>query len=86
MSDAMSCAELAAQHAELLPARTVLSMLHSSTVHPGDIEITGPRGEAGTPGQNGQASGGWKLFGMFGWGGSETAPSTTATTTSGNTA
>lgn len=85
MSDAMSCAELATHHAELLPARTVLSMLHLSTLHPGDIEITGPRGEPGTQGASGQSMRGFNFLGWFGWGGPEAAPGTAAPT-SGNPA
>ncbi|MGH3821349.1 MAG: hypothetical protein ACRDRA_00660 [Pseudonocardiaceae bacterium] len=85
MSDAMSCAELAAQHAELLPARTVLSILNQSTLNPGDIEITGPRGEPGTQGANGQSMRGFNFLGWFGWSGSDAVPST-AGTTSGNPA
>ena len=80
MSDAMSRAELAAQCAELLPARTVLSMLQS-----GGIDITGPKGEPGTHGENGQSMRGFNFLGWFGWGGPDPNAST-AGTPSGNPA
>ncbi|MGB8961892.1 MAG: hypothetical protein WCC38_08065 [Pseudonocardiaceae bacterium] len=47
MSDAMSLAELAGQHVELLPARTVLSLLRAGT------DGAGTPGEPGTPGAHG---------------------------------
>jgi hypothetical protein len=75
MSDARRCAELAAAYAELLPARTVLSMLSY-----GGIDITGPKGEPGTHGENGQSMRGFNFLGWFGWGGSNpTTPATAAT-------
>lgn len=63
MSDAISFAEFGEQHVELLPARTVLSMLHGA--------INGPTGDSGTPGANGQGMSKITFLGMFGWGGSE---------------
>jgi hypothetical protein len=74
MSDTISSAELTAHHAELLPARTLLSLLPQ-----GDIDITGPRGEPGTPGENGQSMRSFSFLGWFGWGSSDPAPSTTGT-------
>lgn len=62
MSEAISFAELGEQHVELLPARTVLSMLHGA--------IDGPTGDSGTPGANGQGISKMTILGMFGWGGS----------------
>jgi hypothetical protein len=72
MSDALNSAELAAQHAELLPARTVLSMLHA-----GGIEITGPRGEPGVAGAHGQGS---RSFDLLQWLSPGTDPMTPGTT------
>ncbi len=66
MSDAMNCAELAAQHVELLPARTVLSLFTT--------DLLGA-GESGTRGENGQGMKGFTFLGMFGWGGSDPTPS-----------
>lgn len=86
MSDALSCAELAASHVELLPARTVLSMLHQSTLHPGDIEITGPKGEQGTQGANGHSSHSFNFMGIFGWPTADGTTSGTPATTSGSPA
>lgn len=65
MSDAMSFAELGEQHVELLPVRTVLSLLHGT--------INGPNGDAGTPGANGQGISKITFLGMFGWGGSDSS-------------
>jgi hypothetical protein len=61
MSDVISFAELGEQHVELLPARTVLSMLHGA--------INGPFG--GPPGDNGHGTSKMNFLGMFGWGGSD---------------
>ncbi|MBV8541179.1 MAG: hypothetical protein JO364_00140 [Pseudonocardiales bacterium] len=61
MSDAMSFAELAEQCVELLPARTVLSILRAGTA--GDA---GAAGEPGTHGAHGESIPGttwWVLFG-----------------------
>jgi hypothetical protein len=80
MSDAMNCAELVTQCVELLPARTVMSMLQY-----GGIDITGPKGDPGTHGENGQSMRGFNFLGWFGWGGPEQTPST-ADSTSGNPA
>lgn len=59
MSHAMDFAEIDDQHAELLPARTVLSLLHAST--------TGPHGEPGqgqmSKGQEAAATAFMVLFG-----------------------
>jgi hypothetical protein len=58
MSDVMSFAELTDQHVELLPARTVLSMLHS------DIGGTaGAPGQPGTRGADGQSINGQSMSG-----------------------
>jgi hypothetical protein len=65
MSDAISFAELGSQHVELLPARTVLSMLHGA--------INGPSGDSGTPGANGQGMSKITFLGMFGWGGPDSS-------------
>lgn len=70
MSDAMHCAEFDEQHVELLPARTVLSLLH-----PAD-PITGS-GEPGTKGADGQGMHGFNLLGWVGWNGSQTSASST---------
>ena len=55
MPDPMSFAELAEQHVELLPARTVLSLWRAGA---------GPPGEPGTPGADGQGMPGsfWRFF------------------------
>lgn len=45
MSDATSCAELDGQHVELLPARTLLSLLNMI-----DLGIDGAPGTPGAPG------------------------------------
>lgn len=61
MSDAMSFAELAEQYVELLPARTVLSMLRTGTGGNADA-----RGEPGTRGADGESIPGspwWFIFG-----------------------
>jgi hypothetical protein len=68
MSDAMSCAEFGNQSIELLPARTVLSLFTADPLG---------GGEAGKAGANGQGMHGLSFLGMFGWGGSDPAPSTT---------
>jgi hypothetical protein len=65
MFDTISFAELGEQHVELLPARTVLSMLHGA--------INGPNGDSGTPGANGQGISKMTFLGMFGWGGSDSS-------------
>lgn len=68
MSDATSCAEFGEQSIELLPARTVLSLFTA--------DVLGG-GEQGKAGANGQGMRGFNFLGMFGWGGSDPAPSTT---------
>lgn len=60
MPDAMSNAEINEQHMELLPARTVLSLLHT--------DITG-NGDAGTRGTDGAGVSRFSMLGMIGWGG-----------------
>ncbi len=65
MSDAMSFAELGEQYAELLPARTVLSLWHAST--------TGANGDPGTHGANGQSISRFTLWGIFGYTGSDSS-------------
>jgi hypothetical protein len=62
MPDALSVAELTAHDVELLPARTVLSMLSY-----GGIDITGPNGEPGTHGENGQSVRSFNFLGWIGW-------------------
>lgn len=63
MSDAMSFAALSEQYVELLPDRTVLSLLRAGT--------TGPNGDPGTPGANGKGSTTFTFFGIIGYGGSD---------------
>lgn len=63
MSDTMSFAEFGEQYVELLPARTVLSLLHAGT--------PGSNGDAGTHGSNGQGISRFTFFGIFGYGGSD---------------
>ena len=63
MSDAMSFAEFGELHVELLPARTVLSLLHAHT--------PGAGGDPGTAGANGQGTSKLSFLGMFGYGGSD---------------
>jgi hypothetical protein len=58
MSDTMSFAELADQYVELLPARTVLSMLRTGT---GGND--GAPGERGADGQGVPGSTWWFIFG-----------------------
>jgi hypothetical protein len=68
MSDAMSFAELAAQHVELLPARTVLSLVRAGT--------NGTPGEQGSRGSDGASIPGttmWALFGGYDQSGSTTS-------------
>ncbi len=62
MSDETSFAELDEQHAELLPARTVLSLL--SAVDSGDASTSGKPGTPGAPGESvpGPRSNIWFLF------------------------
>ncbi|MGH3830599.1 MAG: hypothetical protein ACRDRS_09155 [Pseudonocardiaceae bacterium] len=63
MSDTMSFADLAEQHVELLPARTVLSLVRAGT----DGSATA-HGEPGTQGANGQSIPGttwWFFFGDY---------------------
>ncbi|HXT46357.1 MAG TPA: hypothetical protein VN748_19965 [Pseudonocardiaceae bacterium] len=50
MSDALSCSEMDGQHAELLPARTVLSMFH---LDDGDSTVIGSACETSTSPGNG---------------------------------
>ncbi|MGH3964084.1 MAG: hypothetical protein ACRDRY_12635 [Pseudonocardiaceae bacterium] len=63
MSDAMSFAELGEQHVELLPARTVLSLLSA----------TGANGDPGTHGADGQGVSKFNFLGWFGYGGSDSS-------------
>jgi hypothetical protein len=78
MSDAMSFAELAAQHVELLPARTVLSLVRAGT--------PGEQGSRGSDGASIPGTTMWALFGGYDQSGSTTssgigdASSTTTTT------
>ncbi len=65
MSDAMSFAEVCEQYVELLPARTVLSLLRAGT--------TGANGDPGTRGANGQSISSFTLWGIFGYGGSDSS-------------
>lgn len=58
MSDAMSFAEVGEQYVELLPARTVLSLLPAG--------IPGANGESGTPGAHGKSMSSFTLLGMVG--------------------
>jgi hypothetical protein len=69
MSDAMSFAELAAQHVELLPARTVLSLVRAGTP-----------GEQGSHGSDGASIPGTTMWALFG--GYDQSGSTTSSTTS----
>lgn len=62
MSEAMSNAEIQDQYVELLPTRTVLSLLHT--------DITG-NGDPGTRGADGQGISKFTMLGMIGWGGSD---------------
>ncbi|MGH3548125.1 MAG: hypothetical protein ACRDQU_08425 [Pseudonocardiaceae bacterium] len=60
MSDAMSFAELAQQHVELLPARTVLSLCRA------DIDgLPGAGGDPGTPGGKGQSYFGTNMWALI---------------------
>ncbi|MGH3898011.1 MAG: hypothetical protein ACRDTA_07085 [Pseudonocardiaceae bacterium] len=70
MSDVMSFAELGEQYVELLPARTVLSLLPAGT---------GANGDAGTPGPSGQGTSKFTFFGIFGYGGSDSSYTFSAT-------
>ena len=65
MSDAMSFAEVGEQHVALLPARTVLSLLHAG--------LTGPHGDSGTHGSHGKSMSSFTLWGIFGYGGSDSS-------------
>ncbi|MGH3854434.1 MAG: hypothetical protein ACRETH_11195 [Steroidobacteraceae bacterium] len=58
----MSFADLAEQYAELLPARTVLSLVRAGT----DGSATA-HGESGTPGAKGQSIPGTTLWALFGY-------------------
>ncbi|MGH3769433.1 MAG: hypothetical protein ACRDS0_13185 [Pseudonocardiaceae bacterium] len=68
MSDAISGAEFGENYVELLPARTVLSLFTT--------DVLGG-GEPGKAGDNGKSMHGFTFLGMFGWGGSDPAPTTT---------
>ncbi len=60
MSDAMSLAELAQQHVELLPARTLLSLWRA------DIDgLPGAGGDPGTPGGKGQSLSGTSMWALI---------------------
>jgi hypothetical protein len=61
MSDAMSFAELAEQYVELLPARTVLSMLRTGT--DGNAGTPGEPGTRGADGASIPGSPWWSIFG-----------------------
>jgi len=54
MSDALSFVEIDGQHVELLPARTVMSLLHTG----GGGENSGRGGNGGHGGDGGQGRGG----------------------------
>lgn len=66
MSDAMSNAEIHQQDVELLPARTVLSLLQT--------DVTGNNGDAGTAGAKGASMSRFSMLGMLGWGGTGFLP------------
>ncbi len=57
MFDAMSMAQLAEQHVELLPARTVLSLWRAG--------IAGSPGDPGTRGANGQSFSGPSMWALI---------------------
>lgn len=61
MPDAMSFAELAEQYVELLPARTVLSMLRTGTG--GNAGAPGEPGTRGADGESIPGSTWWFIFG-----------------------
>lgn len=63
MSDVMSFAELSGQHVELLPARTVLSMLHSDVA--GTAGAPGEPGTAGAPGKGYSGSSPWRMLFLY---------------------
>jgi hypothetical protein len=63
MPDPMSVADLAKQHVELLPARTVLSLWRADLG--GDASLSG---ESGSHGADGQSISGFSLFSVFGHG------------------
>jgi hypothetical protein len=67
MTDAMSDAELNEHHAELLPARTALSLLQADAI--------GANGDPGTRGANGQSISRFTFFGIFGYGGPDPSSS-----------
>lgn len=75
MSDTMYFAELDGQYVELLPARTVLSLLHAGA---------GANGDAGTHGSNGQGTSKFTFFGIFGYGGPDSSYTFSATGSSAN--
>ena len=77
MSDAMSFAELGEQHVELLPARTVLSLVSATA--------TGPNGDPGTHGANGEGISKFNFLGWFGYGGSDYSYSYSFTSTGSST-
>ena len=60
MSDAMSFAELTEHYVELLPARTVLSLLRAGTG--GDVGNSGEPGTRGADGPSIPGSTWWFLF------------------------
>jgi hypothetical protein len=64
MSDAMSFAELAGQYVELLPARTVLSLMQAGT---GGITagVPGEQGDHGSHGANIPGTTMWAIFGSY---------------------
>lgn len=61
MPDTMCFTEVDKQYVELLPPRTVLSLLHATAA--------GPKGDAGAHGPGGKGIYGMGLLGMIGWGG-----------------
>jgi hypothetical protein len=58
MSDAVSFAEIAGQHVELLPARTVLSMFSAGCGCEGHGSSHGGGGDGGVGGAGGKGTGG----------------------------
>jgi hypothetical protein len=77
MFDAMSSADLAEQHVELLPARTVLSLWRA-----GIDGLPGAPGAPGTPGAPGQSYSGTTMSGTTMWalltGSTQSDPGTSA--------
>jgi hypothetical protein len=82
MSDAMSFAELSKQDVELLPARTVLSLLRAGTT--GANNGGANNGDPGTRGADGKSITKFAAFGIIGWGGSDPNYSSDTDDTSGS--